>query len=85
MPQPPAYQRAYDFTQDAGNQTNHGALNTELDALAASVNAIRQNLAIIQNDQGGPSAQFMWLIADMGFHLPVRARDGRIVQCRITP
>lgn len=53
MPQPPKYQRTKDFTVDYGDQTDHAALNSELDSAASSINSIRTNLALIQRDDGG--------------------------------
>jgi hypothetical protein len=52
MPQPPKYQRTKDFTVDYGDNTDHNALNAELDSAAASINAIRTNLALLQRDDG---------------------------------
>ncbi|WP_238878639.1 hypothetical protein [Achromobacter xylosoxidans] len=53
MAQPPAYNRVKDFGADYGDQTDNQAINTELDAVSASVNGIRANLAKIQRDDGG--------------------------------
>lgn len=53
MPQPQAYDRTVDFTQRDGDDTDHGGINAELDAAATSINGIRDNLALIQNDDGG--------------------------------
>lgn len=52
MAQPPAYNREKDFTEDFGSETDHSALNAELDAAANSINDIRTNLAILQADDG---------------------------------
>jgi hypothetical protein len=52
MAQPPAYNRTKDFTVDFGNETDHSALNAELDNAANSINDIRANLALIQADDG---------------------------------
>lgn len=52
MPQPPAYNRAKDFTKDFGSETDHSSLNTELDTASNSINNIRTNLAILQADDG---------------------------------
>ena len=52
MSQPPAYNRTADFTQRDGNDTDHAALNAELDGAALSVNAIRSRLGLIQRDDG---------------------------------
>lgn len=53
MAQPPAYNRVKDFGADYPDQTDNQAINTELDAVSASVNGIRANLALIQRDDGG--------------------------------
>lgn len=53
MPQPQAYERQTDFTERDGDDTDHAALNQELDAAALSINEIRGNLALIQRDDGG--------------------------------
>lgn len=53
MSQPPAYERQTDFTERDGDDTDHAALNQELDAAALSIDGIRVNLALIQNDDGG--------------------------------
>ena len=52
MAQPPAYNRNKDFTEDFGNETDHSALNAELDRASNSINDIRTNLAILQADDG---------------------------------
>jgi hypothetical protein len=52
MPQPPAYDRSKDFTEDFGSETDHSALNAELDNASNSINDIRDNLALIQADDG---------------------------------
>ena len=52
MPQPQAYDRTVDFTERDGDDTNHAGMNAELDAAALSINQIRQNLALIQKDDG---------------------------------
>lgn len=52
MPQPQAYERQTDFTERDGDDTDHPALNQELDAAALSINQIRGNLALIQRDDG---------------------------------
>ncbi len=53
MAQPQAYNRETDFTERDGDDTNHAGINTELDAAALSINEIRDNLALIQRDDGG--------------------------------
>lgn len=52
MPQPPSYNREKDFTEDFGSETDHSALNAELDKASNSINDIRTNLAILQADDG---------------------------------
>lgn len=56
MTQPQAYNRETDFTERDGDDTNHAGINTELDAAALSINEIRDNLALIQADDGGLKA-----------------------------
>ena len=53
MAQPPTYERAEDFTQRDGDDTNHPAINAELDRVSTSINRTRENLALIQRDDGG--------------------------------
>lgn len=50
--QPQKYERSVDFTQYEGDETDHAAINAELDAAALSINEIRTNLAKIQKDDG---------------------------------
>lgn len=52
MAQPQAYNREVDFTERDGDDTNHAGINAELDAAALSINQIRDNLALIQRDDG---------------------------------
>lgn len=52
MAQPQAYNRETDFTERDGDDTNHPGINIELDAAAQSINEIRNNLALIQRDDG---------------------------------
>lgn len=52
MPQPPAYSRTKDFTEDFGSETDHSALNAELDNASNSINDVRANLAVLQADDG---------------------------------
>lgn len=54
MPQPPAYTRSFDFAPLAPSNvpTAGTRANAEYDALAATANAIRSNLARIQRDDG---------------------------------
>jgi hypothetical protein len=50
--QPQAYNRETDFTDRTGDDTDNSAINAELDAAALSINEIRDNLALIQKDDG---------------------------------
>ena len=52
MAQPPAYNREKNFTLNSGRETDHSALNAELDRASNSINDIRTNLAILQADDG---------------------------------
>ena len=52
MAQPPVYNRQKNFADDFGNETDHSALNAELDRASNSINDIRFNLAILQADDG---------------------------------
>ena len=52
MAQPPAYNREKNFTLNSGRETDHSALNAELDRASNSINDIRANLAILQADDG---------------------------------
>ena len=52
MAQPPSYNREKNFADDFGNETDHSALNAELDRASNSINDIRTNLAILQADDG---------------------------------
>lgn len=52
MAQPPEYNRTKDFTVNFANETDHTALNSEFDAASNSINDIRNNLAILQADDG---------------------------------
>jgi hypothetical protein len=50
--QAPAYNRNKNFLENAGASTDHGALNSEFDRAALSVNGLRANVALLQNDDG---------------------------------
>lgn len=50
--QPVAYNRTKNFLENNGASTDHGALNSEFDAAALSVNELRANAALLQNDDG---------------------------------
>lgn len=52
MAQPPKYTRVKNFADDFGHETDHSALNAELDKASNSINDIRANLAILQADDG---------------------------------
>lgn len=52
MAQPPAYNREHDFTLDENSDLNTSSLNKEFDNASESINKIRENLAILQNDDG---------------------------------
>lgn len=50
MAQPQAYEREHDFVND--DEIDKSKLNTEFDNAAQSINDLRDNLALIQNDDG---------------------------------
>lgn len=52
MPQAPAYNRTKNFLENNPDRTDHAAINAELDKLALSVNQLRSNAALLQNDDG---------------------------------
>lgn len=52
MPQAPAYNRAKNFLENNPDRTDHAAVNAELDKVALSINALRSNAALLQNDDG---------------------------------
>jgi hypothetical protein len=52
MAQPQKFTRTIDFTERDGDDTNHSAINEEFDAAALSVNQIRDNITLIQRDDG---------------------------------
>ena len=52
MAQPISYKRTKNFQENAGDATDHGALNSEFDAIATTTSGILENLALIQNDDG---------------------------------
>lgn len=52
MSQPQKYARSKNFQENSGDATDHGALNTEFDNIAATTDQIRSNLALIQADNG---------------------------------
>ena len=50
--QPQQYERTTDFTERDGDDTDHASINAEFDAAALTVEQIRDNLALIQRDDG---------------------------------
>lgn len=50
--QAPAYARTKNFLENNGASTDHGALNAELDKVALSVDGLRANAELLQNDDG---------------------------------
>lgn len=52
MPQAPAYNRTKNFLENNPDRTDHAAINAELDKAALSINALRDNAALLQNDDG---------------------------------
>ncbi len=54
MAQPQKYDRTHDFEGD--DDLSKSALNTELDNVSVSINGLRENLALIQNDDGSLKA-----------------------------
>ena len=52
MPQAPAYNRTKNFLENNPDRTDHAAMNAELDKVALSINALRTNAALLQNDDG---------------------------------
>lgn len=59
--QAPAFNRTKNFLENNGASTDHGALNAELDKAALSINALRGNAALLQNDDGGLKAAIVTL------------------------
>jgi hypothetical protein len=52
MPQAPAYNRTKNFLENNPDRTDHSSLNAELDNAALSINQLRANAALLQNDDG---------------------------------
>lgn len=50
--QAPAYSRTKNFQENNGASTDHAALNSELDKVALSIEGLRDNAALLQNDDG---------------------------------
>ncbi len=61
MSQPIAYKRQKNFLENNPDRTDHGAINSELDYVATSINGIRHNLARIQDDDGSLTAHSVGL------------------------
>ena len=47
-----AYNRTKNFLDNNTDRTDHGAINAEFDKVALSVNGLRDNLALVQKDDG---------------------------------
>lgn len=47
-----AYNRQKNFLENNPDRTDHGSLNAEFDRVSASVNALRTNAELLQNDDG---------------------------------
>lgn len=62
MSQAQAYNRTKNFQENNADRTDHGALNSEFDAVAASINALRDNAALIQKDDGTLANQIVSLV-----------------------
>lgn len=52
MAQPQKFERQHDFTLDEPSNVDVASLNTELDNVALTTNQIRENLALMQEDDG---------------------------------
>ena len=52
MAQAPAYARSKNFVENSGNATDHSALNNEFDNVAKSIKGLRDNQALLLNDDG---------------------------------
>lgn len=50
--QAPAYSRTKNFQENNGASTDHAALNSEFDKAALSIEGLRANAALLQNDDG---------------------------------
>ncbi len=46
------YKRSKRFTENSPDRTDHAAIDAELDSVGLSVNAVIDNLALLQNDDG---------------------------------
>lgn len=52
MAQAVTYKRKKNFLENAGDATDHGSINNELDAIAESIKGLRENQALLITDQG---------------------------------
>lgn len=52
MPQPKKYKRSKDFAENAGDQTDHAAINQELDSVGTSIGELVDSLTKLQEDDG---------------------------------
>lgn len=52
MAQAPSYLRTKNFVENTGNATDHSALNNEFDNVAKSIKGLRDNQALLLNDDG---------------------------------
>jgi hypothetical protein len=48
-----AYNRTKNFLENNPDRTDHGSINAELDNAAISINVLRDNAALLQDDDGG--------------------------------
>lgn len=53
MPQASEYNREKDFLNENPDRTDHSALNDEFDQVSVSINELRANAALLQDDDGG--------------------------------
>lgn len=61
MPQAPDYTRTKNFLENNPDRTDHAAINAELDKVALSIDALRSNAALLQNDDGTLKAAIVTL------------------------
>jgi hypothetical protein len=52
MPQATAYSRIKNFLENNPDRTDHAAINAELDRVSLSINQLRGNATLLQNDDG---------------------------------
>lgn len=48
-----AYNRTKNFLENNPDRTDHGSINSELDEVSTSINVLRANAAMLQDDDGG--------------------------------